>query len=214
MLDNSLRALRIDIDGTLTDIALPAQTAAQIRALHDHIGCRAADCVRPTDKCTVWLDDEGLYTQPPNPAVGLVCAAFGLTTQPYHGTAVLTGGADEYGRTLPLPEQIAALAREIVTAVYGDYIITVLDPAPAHTLTVPGRHITGDPAGARIGALAEFCYLLLTAPVDLIDDPPLAEQVRGYHHRHPGDHSAPVEVLIATPNGNRHGVRFLPDTRP
>lgn len=212
--DIGLRALRIATDGTLTDITLPTQPPDAFNAaLHEHIGCRTAGHVVLTDKCTVWLDDEGLYTQPPNPALGLICATFGLTAQPYHGTGVLTGGRDPFGNTLPLGEHVATLAREIVDAVYGDYTVTVVDPAPAHTLTIPGRHIATCPAAARIAAMVEFCYLLLTAPLHIISDGQLCDQVRDYHDRHPG-HPAPVELLIATPGGDRHGARFLPATRP
>ncbi|MFG2623139.1 DUF3846 domain-containing protein [Streptomyces sp. NPDC048507] len=55
-----------------------------------------------TDQVDMWLDDNGLNTQPVNPVATLLAGRFGRTYQDYHGAVLLTGRADDEGETLPL----------------------------------------------------------------------------------------------------------------
>lgn len=97
-----IQALLIGTDGTLTPVGLPADTSARLQTMYDSIGCTSVDVVALTNRIDMWLDDEGLYTQPINHVATKLAQRFGRTYQPYHGPVLITGGADNEGDTLPL----------------------------------------------------------------------------------------------------------------
>ncbi|MFJ6354804.1 DUF3846 domain-containing protein [Streptomyces sp. NPDC092046] len=77
--------------------------------------CDQVDVVALTDQVDMWLDDNGLYTQPVNPMATLLARRFGWTYQNYHGPVLLTGGADEEGETLPLDKDKVLAMRATLT---------------------------------------------------------------------------------------------------
>lgn len=66
------------------------------------------DVVALTDHLDMWVHDEGLYRCQANPVATILAIAHGRTTQPYYGTAVFTGGADDHGATRSLHPRTAA----------------------------------------------------------------------------------------------------------
>ena len=57
--------------------------------MREHIGCRLVDVVALTDRLDMWIDDEGLYTQPVNPYATALARHHGFVWQPYHGPVLL-----------------------------------------------------------------------------------------------------------------------------
>lgn len=88
-----------------------------LEGLYGVIGCRCVDVVRLVPGVRgvdMWLDDEGMFCGVVNgPATGLA-RVFGFRWQPYFGTVVVTGGADEAGDTVGLGDGDLALVRELL----------------------------------------------------------------------------------------------------
>lgn len=96
--------LLINPDGEVAEITLPIGDTR--RALCRAIGCTRLDVVRLTSVLDMWVDDEGLYTQQPNPAATALARRYGYTWQDYYGPAVIAS-ANEHGDTIGLtPEQL------------------------------------------------------------------------------------------------------------
>ncbi|TDU67823.1 DUF3846 domain-containing protein [Streptomyces sp. KS 21] len=95
-------ALLITPDAEVIPVDLPADSGDRLTAMYSLMRCDQVDVVALTDQLDMWLDDNGLYTQPVNPIATLLARRFGRTYQDYHGPVLLTGGADEEGETLPL----------------------------------------------------------------------------------------------------------------
>ena len=95
-------ALLVTTDGQVVEINLPADSRAQLTVLRAVLRCGLVDVVRLTTRLDMWIDDEGLYNHPVNPAATLLARRYGFTWQPYHGPVLLTGSADDDGETLPL----------------------------------------------------------------------------------------------------------------
>lgn len=98
--------------GGMRDVELHDHQGSYLTALYRLIGCRTVDVVALTDGVDMWLDEEGMLAADPDvnlPATG-VAASFGLTHQPYFGTAVFTGGPDEEGNVTSLS---ATAAKEL-----------------------------------------------------------------------------------------------------
>jgi Domain of unknown function (DUF3846) len=104
-------ALVLTPDGGISEIDLPSETHAVLEALYKAIGCDAVDVVRLTTQLDMWVDDEGLFTQVPNPVATAFARRYGRTAQTYHGPAVITG-VDGDGNTISLT---AEQARGILT---------------------------------------------------------------------------------------------------
>ncbi|WP_260608971.1 DUF3846 domain-containing protein [Streptomyces sp. WAC 01325] len=79
-----------------------AERRAVMRAT---LRCDLFDVVALTRQWDMWIDDEGLYNHPVNPAATALARRFGFTHQAYYGPALLTGGPDSEGNTLPLLKQ-------------------------------------------------------------------------------------------------------------
>lgn len=83
-------ALIIHPDGNITEVHLePGRN--HVAVMREHLGCSLVDCVALTDRLDMWIDDEGLYTQPVNPVATALARRHGLTWQPYHGPVLLCG---------------------------------------------------------------------------------------------------------------------------
>ncbi|MFD3814339.1 DUF3846 domain-containing protein [Streptomyces rubiginosohelvolus] len=110
MTDTQRLALRIQADGRFELIDWP-QPGGTLNTLLAAIGCRTVDAVTVSTDLTMWVDDEGIVTGlPVNGGATALYAAHKPPHQTYHGTVVITGGADSNGDTLPLTtDQITAL---------------------------------------------------------------------------------------------------------
>lgn len=95
-------ALLVAEDGTVSEIHLPA--GHTLLALRRAIGCARVDVVRLTTTLDMWIDDDGLYTKPVNPAATLLARRYGKTWQDYHGPAVIAGLNAE-GDTIGLTDE-------------------------------------------------------------------------------------------------------------
>lgn len=105
-------ALVIHPDGELVEINLNPG-ADPLALMREHLDCRTVDCVGLTGRLDMWLDDEGLATQPVNPVATLLARRYGLTEQPYHGP-VLICGCDREGESVDLTrEQLIGLTTQL-----------------------------------------------------------------------------------------------------
>ena len=100
-------ALLLTCDAQLVEIDLPfghdCKSGAERRAvMRAALRCDRFDVVALTRQWDMWIDDEGLYNHPVNPAATALARRFGFTHQRYHGPVLLTGGPDAEGNTLPL----------------------------------------------------------------------------------------------------------------
>lgn len=94
------RGLRIDVDGTVTEIEWAPEAAVGV--LQEAVGGIFAN-VDLSEDLDMWVNDEGLYLCEPNQAATNVVRTYlGQDTQPFHGPAVFTGGVDEEGDTLSI----------------------------------------------------------------------------------------------------------------
>lgn len=94
-----IQAVKLDTDGVATVVDLGENTLA---GFYEHIGCRLVDVVRIAPDLDMWIDDEGALVESPvvNPVATALAAAHGFRHQPYVGTVVFTGGADDEGDTV------------------------------------------------------------------------------------------------------------------
>jgi len=107
-------ALLVTTDAAIVPLEYPANSDEHLTVLRAVMLCDRVDVVALTDQLDMWIDDEGLYRQPINPAATVLAQLFGFTHQPYHGPVVLTGGADGNGDTIALtPEKLKALISKI-----------------------------------------------------------------------------------------------------
>lgn len=101
-------ALVIHTDGTLVDVNL-LPGADHLALMREHLGCRLVDVVALTNRLDMWLDDEGLYTQPINEIGTALARRHGFVCQPYHGPVLLCS-VDRSGASVDLDtEQLRAL---------------------------------------------------------------------------------------------------------
>lgn len=64
-----LTGLRIDVDGMLSTVSIDGTTThTRLMGMYQHIGCTTVDVIG-LGGIDVWVDDEGLYTQDPNPTL-------------------------------------------------------------------------------------------------------------------------------------------------
>lgn len=96
-------ALVIGIDGGVTELEVPATSHDRLQALYAAIGCHTVDVVRLTTRLDMWVDDEGMFTQPVNLAATVLARHYGRTAQFYHGPAVIAG-LDSQGTTIALTD--------------------------------------------------------------------------------------------------------------
>jgi hypothetical protein len=103
-------ALLLTCDAQLVEIDLPFghddKSSAERRAvLRAALRCDRFDVVSLTRQWDMWIDDDGLYNHPVNPAATALARRFGFTHQRYYGPVLFTGGPDAEGNTLPLLRQ-------------------------------------------------------------------------------------------------------------
>lgn len=117
---STFRALTVSPDGTVTDSEWDVNDKSLLPALQQAVD-GLVDVVALAEDLDMWVNDEGLYTQPLNPVAGFLVSVLGRAGagfQPYwFGTVVFTGGADPDGNTEPLPAARAAQIAGLVEAV-------------------------------------------------------------------------------------------------
>lgn len=104
-------ALVIKPDGQTHTEDLPTDVLLRLKTMYALIGnrCMAVQLVTLSDQFDMWVDEEGLCTQPPNPKATLLAQRFGLTWDTYHGPAIITGPEVSSGIAVLADEQIAHL---------------------------------------------------------------------------------------------------------
>lgn len=95
-------ALVIHPDGEIVDVDLQPG-ADHLALMSEHLRCNSVDCVALTDRIDMWIDDEGLYTKPVNPAATALAGRYGFTWQNYHGPVLLCGGRQPRRQHQPHP---------------------------------------------------------------------------------------------------------------
>lgn len=111
-------AILITAEADIIPIDLPTDPAERQAVMRAVIRCNLYDLVALTTRLDMWIDEGGLYRHPVNELATALAARHGFTHQPYHGPALLTGGADEDGETLPLNfDMIRALLTSVLDIV-------------------------------------------------------------------------------------------------
>ncbi|MGW3657175.1 hypothetical protein ACWD6R_16440 [Streptomyces sp. NPDC005151] len=121
-----LRAIRLDVDGTLTDLELPAGDA-RAKALRDAVGgwAETAHYSRPDGKrrVAVVVNADGRDTQPENLFATSLINAIRLSRLPYclHGPVVLLGAPNGAGEHTDVPEPLRGVLPQIVAVLATRY---------------------------------------------------------------------------------------------
>lgn len=93
-------ALVIHPDGDVVEVTLKPG-GDHLALMREQLRCSAVDCVALTDRLDMWIDDEGTYTQPVNPAATALARNHGFVWQHYHGPVLLCG-VDDHGDSVNL----------------------------------------------------------------------------------------------------------------
>lgn len=108
-----LLGIRVSVDGSIQDVQIPTTDGVpELAGITKAIGCDLFDRVALPEDIDVFVDDEGLYRQEPNPVLSEIVreklgAPIGYRL---HGTGLFLGMNDE-GDTLALtPSQRATIA--------------------------------------------------------------------------------------------------------
>ncbi|MGW8769010.1 DUF3846 domain-containing protein [Streptomyces sp. NPDC055815] len=113
-------ALLVLPDGMFKVIDWPANSGETLKTLRTEIECSMVDVVDITPNLSMWIDDEGLYSENPyvNVAASYLFSRYATPHQPYLGNAVFTGGTDKDGDTLGLSEdQTLELVQHLLTII-------------------------------------------------------------------------------------------------
>lgn len=108
------KALKLSIDGTLTELDLDASEGS-LKVLQDGVG----GWIEPVDlseEVTMYCNEEGkLGGFEPNPIATVIFnATFAPAVDLIMGDVVFTGGVDDEGDTLGLPDEAATVIRDVV----------------------------------------------------------------------------------------------------
>lgn len=106
-------ALVIHPDGGVVPVNLKPGVN-HLALMYEHLNCQRVDVVALTDKLDMWLDDEGMYTQPVNPAATALARHYGFVWQNYHGPVMLCS-VDADGASVDLDaNQLRALLTRLL----------------------------------------------------------------------------------------------------
>lgn len=107
-------ALVLHPDGEIVEVNLKPDADNHLALMYEHLNCRAVDVVALTGRLDMWLDDEGVYTQPVNPAATALARHYGYVWQPYHGPVMLCS-VDGEGNSIDLDTaQLRALLTRLL----------------------------------------------------------------------------------------------------
>jgi hypothetical protein len=108
-------ALVIHPDGEIVEVNLKPG-GDHLALMREHMGCSLVDCVALTSRLDMWIDDEGLYTQPVNPVATALAAHHGFTWQKFHGPVLLCSVNAE-GDSIDLSaDQVRGLLAQLMDA--------------------------------------------------------------------------------------------------
>lgn len=93
--------LRVNLDGGMDRVVLPARSTDRVTALHTALACDTFDIVGVEHTLDLFVDDEGLYRSEHNPMLSLMLEILG---QPrlLSGPGIFLGGDPTSGETLSL----------------------------------------------------------------------------------------------------------------
>lgn len=113
MVNDPIRALRVTPGGAITDVTLPPDVLGQLEAMCQQTECSLVEPVDLGSELTMWCDEEGLVARTPvaNLCATGIAARRGLSSQPYVGTVLFTGGPTDDGALSGLTEEQAAELR-------------------------------------------------------------------------------------------------------
>jgi hypothetical protein len=97
-----LKAVRIDVEGTLTVVDLPASARAWFNRVRDFVQATAIQRLAITSRWEIWVDEDGIAKElPPNHAATALAHHHGFAVTLY-GTAIVTGFDHDADTTVPL----------------------------------------------------------------------------------------------------------------
>jgi hypothetical protein len=106
-------SLLLHCDGAVTEIELPAATEDSLAAKYRHMGCWRVEVVQLTSTLDMWIDEEGLFTQPVNPVATALAQRYGCAYQAYHGPAIICS-LDGEGNSVNLTrDQLVAVLTQL-----------------------------------------------------------------------------------------------------
>lgn len=112
-------ALVIHPDGNVIEVNLNPG-ADHLALMREHLDCHLVDCIALTDRLDMWIDDEGLDTQPVNPAATALARRHGFVWQAYHGPVLLCG-VNAHGDSIDLTdEQIRGVLTHLLDLTHGN----------------------------------------------------------------------------------------------
>lgn len=107
-------ALVLHPDGEVVEVNLKPDVDNHLALMREHLNCRMVDVVRLTNRLDMWIDDEGMYTQPVNTVATALARHYGFVWQPYHGPVMLCSVNDE-GNSVDLDiHQLRALLTRLL----------------------------------------------------------------------------------------------------
>jgi hypothetical protein len=129
--DDQLAAL-IHVDGTVElipfELGMPSRD--QLHLMYDRLGCSYVQAVTldpitaivpDLQFATIWMDEEGKFDPKPlNPLATWLCREMyqSISRDDWiAGPALITGGVDEEGETLPMDPETAKLLRDVADVI-------------------------------------------------------------------------------------------------
>ncbi|MCT9003501.1 hypothetical protein [Streptomyces rhizosphaerihabitans] len=125
-MSKTVRGVRIDVDGTLTDVQLPIDDGlAEVLRKHVDGWLEIAHYARPdgTRRLAVALDAGGALTKPENLYATSLINGIYLKQLPYclYGTVVLLGALDDSRHHTDVPESLHEVLPKIMDALKSRY---------------------------------------------------------------------------------------------
>jgi hypothetical protein len=109
-----LKAVRIDVDGAITEVDLPAGEGAEFNRVRDLVQATTIERLAITSNREIWVDEDGIAKElPPNPAATALAHHHQFAVTLY-GTAIVTGVDHDTDTTVPLtPTQIDTIREQL-----------------------------------------------------------------------------------------------------
>ncbi|MGW1801691.1 hypothetical protein ACWCQN_38685 [Streptomyces sp. NPDC001984] len=125
-MSKTIRGVRLDVDGALTDIQLPAATGL-VEAVRGQVDgwVEIAHYARPDGKCrlAIAVDADGALTKPQNLYATSLVNAIYLKQLPYplYGPVVLLGALDDSRHHTDVPESLHEVLPKVMDALKPRY---------------------------------------------------------------------------------------------
>jgi hypothetical protein len=146
-----LKAVRIDINGTLTEVDLPAGEGAGLNRVRDLVQATTIERLAVISHWEIWVDEDGTAKElPPNPAATALARHHQFAVTLY-GTAIVTGADHNADKIVPLtPTQVDTIRKQLTALKASPSTST--KPSPVSTTTTPSSWPTRSftpPGGAH-----------------------------------------------------------------